>query len=142
MAQGSMRAAFARLGFGASIFALTSAFTATGTAFAQAPPSQPPADAAQPADNDQQGTDTLVVTGYRESLRAAITEKREADVMLDAINAEDIANFPDANLAESIQRLPGVSIDRENGEGRTITVRGLGSDFTRVRLNGLETLST
>src|SRR5262245_49373155 len=62
--------------------------------------------------------------------------------MLDAINAEDIANFPDANLAESIQRLPGVSINRENGEGRDITVRGLGSDFTRVRLNGLETLST
>ena len=62
--------------------------------------------------------------------------------MVDAINAEDIANFPDANLAESIQRLPGVSINRENGEGKDITVRGLGSDFTRVRLNGLETLST
>ncbi|HWT50637.1 MAG TPA: TonB-dependent receptor, partial [Caulobacter sp.] len=62
--------------------------------------------------------------------------------MVDAINAEDIADFPDANLAESLQRLPGVSIDRDNGEGRTITVRGLGSDFTRVRLNGLEALST
>jgi TonB-dependent receptor len=84
----------------------------------------------------------IIVQGYRESLRAAIEEKRDADVMVDAINAEDIANFPDANLAESIQRLPGVSIDRENGEGKSITVRGLGSDFTRVRLNGLETLST
>lgn len=62
--------------------------------------------------------------------------------MVDVINAEDIADFPDANLAESLQRLPGVSIDRENGEGRKITVRGLGSDFTRVRLNGMETLST
>ena len=62
--------------------------------------------------------------------------------MKDAINAEDIANFPDANLAESLQRLPGVALDRDNGEGRGITVRGLGSDFTRVRLNGLETLST
>jgi iron complex outermembrane receptor protein len=62
--------------------------------------------------------------------------------MVDAINAEDIADFPDANLAESLQRLPGVSIDRDNGEGRTITVRGLGSDFTRVRLNGVEALST
>jgi TonB-dependent receptor len=84
----------------------------------------------------------VVITGYREALQAAIDTKREADVMLDAINAEDIANFPDANLAESIQRLPGVSINRENGEGKDITVRGLGSDFTRVRLNGLETLST
>jgi TonB-dependent receptor len=62
--------------------------------------------------------------------------------MMDAINAEDIADFPDANLAEALQRLPGVALDRDNGEGRGITVRGLGSDFTRVRLNGLETLST
>ena len=62
--------------------------------------------------------------------------------MMDAINAEDIADFPDANLAESLQRLPGVALDRDNGEGRGITVRGLGSDFTRVRLNGLETMST
>ena len=62
--------------------------------------------------------------------------------MMDAINAEDIADFPDANLAESLQRLPGIALDRDNGEGRSITVRGLGSDFTRVRLNGLEALST
>ena len=68
--------------------------------------------------------------------------KKNAYVMMDAINAEDIADFPDANLAESLQRLPGVALDRDNGEGRGITVRGLGSDFTRVRLNGLETLST
>src|SRR5690242_15887235 len=143
MAQSGMRAALARLGFGASLVALTTAFTA-GTA-----PAQQPATGA--ASGPQQASDTtpaaptgetVVVTGYRESLRAAIEEKRDADVMVDAINAEDIANFPDANLAESIQRLPGVSIDRENGEGKSITVRGLGSDFTRVRLNGLETLST
>src|SRR5690242_1645493 len=143
MAQSGMRAALARLGFGASLVALTTAFTA-GTA-----PAQQPATGA--ASGPQQASDTtpaaptgetVVVTGYRESIRAAVEEKREADVMLDAINAEDIANFPDANLAESIQRLPGVSINRENGEGRDITVRGLGSDFTRVRLNGLETLST
>src|SRR5215510_3081103 len=56
--------------------------------------------------------------------------------------AQDIADFPDANLAESLQRLPGIALDRDNGEGRSITVRGLSSDFTRVRLNGLETLST
>jgi len=62
--------------------------------------------------------------------------------MMDAINAEDIADFPDANLAESLQRLPGIALDRDNGEGRQITVRGLSSDFTRVRLNGLEALST
>lgn len=84
----------------------------------------------------------VVVTGYRQALRSALDDKRASDSMVDVINAEDIADFPDANLAESLQRLPGVSIDRDNGEGRTITVRGLGSDFTRVRINGLEALST
>ena len=137
MAHGGMRAALARLGFGASLIALTTAFGANAQ---QAPaPTEPAQPASQPS---EQRAEVVVVQGYRESLRAAIEEKRDADVMVDAINAEDIANFPDANLAESIQRLPGVSIDRENGEGKSITVRGLGSDFTRVRLNGLETLST
>ncbi len=86
--------------------------------------------------------DVVVVTGYRASLQSAINTKRRADVMLDAINAEDIADFPDANLAESLQRIPGISIDRDNGEGRQISVRGLGGDFTRVRINNLEALST
>ena len=143
MAQRSKRAAWARLGFGASLVALTTAFAA-GVANAQA--TAPQAGQAKPADAGPQAPadsrDVVVISGYRESLQAAIDVKRNADVMVDAINAEDIANFPDANLAESIQRLPGVSINRENGEGKDITVRGLGSDFTRVRLNGLETLAT
>jgi outer membrane receptor for ferrienterochelin and colicin len=54
------------------------------------------------------------------------------------IKAEDIAKFPDTNMAESLQRIPGVAIDREGGEGRTISVRGLNPDFTRVRINGIE----
>ena len=73
--------------------------------------------------------DEVVVTGYRASLRSAMETKKTSDVMLDAINAEDIADFPDSNLAESLQRLPGISIDRDNGEGRTISVRGLSGDF-------------
>ncbi|URW74377.1 TonB-dependent receptor [Sphingomonas donggukensis] len=84
----------------------------------------------------------IVVTGYRAALQSAISTKRESIVQVDAINAEDIADFPDTNLAESLQRLPGVSIDRDNGEGRGITVRGLGGDFNRTRLNGLEALAT
>src|SRR5262249_60628180 len=101
---------------------------------------------AQSAANNNESSDTaeqtVVVTGFRASLRSALNVKRNSDVMVDAINAEDIADFPDANLAESLQRLPGIAVDRENGEGRGITVRGLGSDFTIVRLNGLEALST
>ncbi|WP_395650782.1 TonB-dependent receptor domain-containing protein [Brevundimonas sp.] len=97
---------------------------------------------AEPSQDEAAQVDEVVVTGIRGALRSALNTKRNANVMVDAINAEDIADFPDANLAESLQRLPGVSIDRDNGEGRTITVRGLGSDFTRVRLNGVEALST
>jgi TonB-dependent receptor len=86
--------------------------------------------------------DSIIVTGFRQSLRAAINVKRDDTGIVDAIVAEDIADFPDQNLAESLQRIPGVAIDRDAGEGRQITVRGLGGDFTRVRLNQLEALAT
>jgi iron complex outermembrane receptor protein len=102
------------------------------------------ADAAEvaAAEGEAQDVGEVVVTGYRAALKSAVELKKNSDVMMDAINAEDIADFPDANLAESLQRLPGIALDRDNGEGRQITVRGLSSDFTRVRLNGLEALST
>jgi iron complex outermembrane receptor protein len=80
----------------------------------------------------------VVVTGYRGSLALALDEKREQSGVVDVIKAEDVAKFPDANLAESLQRLPGVVVARDGGEGRSISVRGLGPDYTRVRLNGLE----
>lgn len=102
----------------------------------------PVATAQAAAEDPEANAADIVVTGYRASLRESITEKRTATVQVDAINAEDIADFPDNNLAESLQRLPGVSIDRDNGEGRSITVRGLGGDFNRTRLNGLEALAT
>src|SRR5262245_64990209 len=72
------------------------------------------------------GAQEVVVTGYRGALRSALEVKKNAAVMVDAINAEDISKFPDSNLAESLQRLPGIAVNRENGEGRSITVRGLG----------------
>jgi TonB-dependent receptor len=84
----------------------------------------------------------IVVTGFRGSLASAIETKKNSNNFVDSVNAEDIAKFPDLNLAESLQRIPGIAIDRDGGEGRTITVRGLSSDFTRVRLNGLEALAT
>ena len=86
--------------------------------------------------------DSIVVTGFRASLSSALTTKRRANGVVDVIKAEDMADFPDANLAESIQRVPGVSIARDAGEGRQITVRGLGPQFTRVRINGVEGQST
>lgn len=86
--------------------------------------------------------DTVNVTGYRASVEKALDIKRGETGVVDAIVAEDIGKFPDSNLAESLQRIPGVVITRDGGEGRNIAVRGLGPDFTRVRINGLEALST
>lgn len=84
----------------------------------------------------------IVVKGYKGSLRQSLAVKRNENGVVDSIIAEDIADFPDLNLAEAIQRIPGVSINRMNGEGRQITVRGLGGDFNRIRINGMETLAT
>lgn len=84
----------------------------------------------------------IVVTRFRESLNAAIAAKRRSASQVDVIVAEDIAKFPDTNLAESLQRIPGISIQRDAGEGRAITVRGLGAQFTRVRVNGMEAIAT
>jgi TonB-dependent receptor len=84
--------------------------------------------------------DQVVVTGFRKSLSDARAIKRDAVIQKDVIVAEDMAKFPELNLAESLQRLPGVQITREAGEGRRISLRGLGPDFARVQLNGMEVL--
>ncbi|WP_414901891.1 TonB-dependent receptor [Sphingomonas flavalba] len=112
-----------------------SALVAPAAAFGQG---TAPADAAATTGNE----DVIVVTGFRQSLEAALNVKRDSIAAVDAIVAEDIAKFPDQNLAESLQRIPGISIQRDGGEGRAITVRGLGAQFTRVRVNGLETVAT
>jgi iron complex outermembrane receptor protein len=124
---------FARLFGAASVLAIAAV---PGAARAQDPAQPQP-----PAQSDQQEGD-IVVTGFRGSLTAALNAKREDTGIVDVIVAEDIADFPDTNLAESLQRIPGVAIDRDAGEGRQVTVRGLGGDFTRVRLNQLEALAT
>ena len=95
-----------------------------------------------PAPQDESQVDEIVVTGFRGSLRQALNIKRNENGIVDAIVAEDIADFPDLNLAEAIQRIPGVAIDRDAGEGRSLTVRGLSSDFTRTRINGMEAQAT
>src|SRR6187399_2276776 len=88
---------------------------------------------------DSQELEEVVVTGFRGSLNTALGQKREATAAIDSIVAEDIGKFPDSNLAESMQRIPGVTLSRtDGGEGRNISVRGLGPGFTRVRINGME----
>ena len=80
--------------------------------------------------------DEVVVTGIRGSLERAMDTKRDASGVVDAISAEDMGKFPDTNLAESLQRISGVSINRVNGEGSEVTVRGFGGGFNLVTLNG------
>ncbi len=83
-------------------------------------------------------TDTIDVTGYRHALEESVVLKRDAVNVRESIVTEDIGKMPDLNLAEAIQRLPGVAIVREGGEGRQLSLRGLGADFTQVTLNGME----
>src|SRR4051812_35494881 len=73
----------------------------------------------------QMQTETVVVSGFKASLEKALDLKRSALDSSDSILAEDIAKFPDLNLAESIQRIPGIALDRQAGEGHQISVRGL-----------------
>ncbi|MCU6453738.1 TonB-dependent receptor plug domain-containing protein [Sphingomonas sp. A2-49] len=94
-------------------------------------PAQPPADPSAT------GNDDIVVTGYRASLQSQTNAKRNAVGFTDSIFAEDIGKFPDTNIAESVNRIPGVTIAREvTGEGTSVAIRGLGTNFTRVLLNG------
>jgi TonB-dependent receptor len=95
-----------------------------------ATPAQAQDDTASP---DEQ---TVVVTGIRASLTSSANAKRDATNFVESVFAEDIGDFPDTNLAESFNRIPGITINREiTGEGLTIAIRGLGTNFTRILLN-------
>ena len=111
----------------ASTIAVAASLISTSNALAQEAP-----DAAQQEDEGN----VIVVTGIRASLDRAMDIKRNASGVVDAISAEAIGKFPDTNLAESLQRIPGVTIDRRNGEGSKVTVRGFGPQFNLVTLNG------
>jgi len=86
--------------------------------------------------------DSISVTGVRASIQQSLVEKHSAAGIVDAISAEDIGKFPDLNLSESLQRIPGITVDRNNiGEGSTINLRGLGPAFTQVEINGMPGMS-
>ncbi|HUD94813.1 TonB-dependent receptor [Sphingobium sp.] len=122
------RAAFARR---SSTIAIASTMFIAGTAIAQ--------DQSAAAPQQDQETADIVVTGFRASLDSALGMKRQEAAAIDSIVAEDIGKFPDSNLAESMQRVPGIALQRgDGGEGRNISVRGLGPAFTRTRINGME----
>jgi iron complex outermembrane recepter protein len=135
----STRAAAARCGMSAAgtVAAAVAAILAAHSGDARAQDSEGPKPTPAVVNLEE-----VVVTGYRKSLNAALDTKRDSTGEVDQIVAEDIAAFPELNLAESIQRIPGVSIQRDAGEGRQISVRGLGPAYTMVRVNGMEAAST
>jgi TonB-dependent receptor len=83
-----------------------------------------------------QQLDSVVVTGQRASLRSALERQREAQGVLSIVHADGIGQLPDDNAAEALARLPGVTLERDQGEGRFVRVRGLGSDYNTISING------
>ena len=94
------------------------------------------------AQDDGEVIEEVVATGYRSALRNAMLMKQGNDSIVEAVTAEDIGKLPDASIAESLARLPGLTAQRLNGRGQQISVRGLGPDFTTALLNGREQVTT
>lgn len=115
---------------------------------------QTPAPAATPAPAQDQTSDssnskqdedkkkaatklqTIVVSGYRQSIDQNVQDKRDANSIVEVINAQNIAQFPAKNIADALAHVPGVVISRESGEGKTVSIRGLAPELTLTELNG------
>lgn len=97
---------------------------------------------AQETPNAEASGETVVVTGIRGSLQNAISAKKKSSQIVEAISAEDIGKLPDNSIAESIARLPGIAAQRTNGRAQSLSLRGLGPDYTVTTLNGREQVST
>ena len=135
---------------------LGSALVAPGAAFAQnaAPAAAPASSPAQTTDGtsaagdegqkkekpgDSKNPKTLqavVVTSYRQSIDQNVIDKRDANSIVEVINAQNIAQFPAKNIADALAHVPGVVISRESGEGKTVSIRGLAPELTLTQLNG------
>ena len=87
-------------------------------------------------------TEEVIVTGIKASMQRSMDLKRDAKGVVDGISAEDMGKFPDTNLAESLQRITGIAIERDRGEGSKITVRGFGPDFNMVTFNSRQMPTT
>ena len=117
-----------------TIFLAATMLSGSGAAFAQDAANQAPADsttAAPKADDN-----TIVVTGIRKSIRDSIATKRQANSIVDVVTAEDVGKFPDNNVAESLSRLPGVTVDHQFGEGEQLSIAGVEPALNRLTIDG------
>jgi len=125
-----MRSHFSALARAAMLAGTSLAFVTAGQVHAQ--------EAEQRPEGEVSEGNAIVVTGVRGSILNSLDDKREAIGFVDSITAEDLGKFPDLNLSESLQRIPGVTLSRNDfGDGASINLRGLGPNFTRVELNGV-----
>ena len=140
-----------RLTAGASPLALGCALLMAPAAQAQEAPVATGEQSAQTAAEDPDptpgvetdtGEGAIVVTGFRASLQNAVNKKKRADQVVESVSAEDIGKLPDASIAESISRLPGLTSQRLSGRSNNITIRGFAPDFSTTLLNGREQTST
>jgi iron complex outermembrane recepter protein len=115
------------------------AMIVAGVLLARAPASAQDANANTASATE--GIQEVVVTGIRAGLRTSMEVKRDAIQVVDAISAEDIGDFPDKNLSEALQRITGVQISRQDGEGRGVSIRGAEPGLNRVEVNGVTALS-
>ncbi|QZD92202.1 TonB-dependent receptor [Qipengyuania xiapuensis] len=131
-------------GVSASAVALALAGGFPTIAFAQTTQPETPdtVSEGQPVADEDEDSQVIIVSGFRESLATSVAEKRRSDLILESVTAEDIGKLPDDSIGESIARLPGVTSQRLNGRANVIAIRGLGPDFSQTLLNGREQTST
>ncbi len=130
---------FLKLGVSTLAMVIAAPVFAQTTTIVPAPAS--PDTAAQQAQAEAEPGD-IVVTGFRAALENAVAEKKNRDLVVESVSAEDIGKLPDASIAESIARLPGVTSQRVNGRSNAISIRGFAPDFSTTLLNGREQTST
>ncbi len=101
-----------------------------------------PSAAIAQEEGEEEVIEEIVTTGFRSSLRNSMMMKQNNESIVEAVSAEDIGKLPDQSIAEALARLPGLTVQRLNGRGQQLSVRGLGPDFTTALLNGREQVST
>ncbi len=116
--------------------AVAAALLAFSSAYAQTEAVKKPDEKTAGKSSENKNPDTVVVTGYRYAIEQSLDQKRAANAIVEVVTAEDVGKFPDKNVADSLQRVPGVIVNREGGEGKNVSVRGLSSELTLTQLNG------
>ncbi len=133
-----------RHGASATAFTIALAMLAPGHALAQEASVQPGEQSVDETDGADQaeGSDVIIVSGYRQALETSINMKKESPVIAEAFSSEDIGKLPDVSIAETLGRLPGLAVQRINGRAQSLSVRGLGPDYSTSLLNGRELVSS